>query len=172
MSLRNALLGLLDDDEPASGYELMKVFDSSLANVWPATQSQVYTELNRLALDGLITVSATGPRGRKDYAITPSGKQALRGWLGATPSHRPHRSGLLLRVFFLDSIPDDQARDLFVDHREQVRAQRDRLREIGIAITDGTDVISTHGRIALEFGLRKAEMEMAWADWALDQLKR
>ena len=53
-----------------------------------------------------------------------------------------------------------------------MRAQRDRLREIGIAITDGTDVISTHGRIALEFGLRKAEMEMAWADWALDQLKR
>lgn len=57
MSLRHALLGLLVD-RPASGYDLLKLFDTSLAHVWPATQSQLYGELNRLAEAGLVGVTA------------------------------------------------------------------------------------------------------------------
>ena len=38
-----------------------------MANVWPATQSQLYGELNKLADAGLIEVSDIGPRGRKEY---------------------------------------------------------------------------------------------------------
>ncbi len=170
MSLRHALLGLLDDDQPASGYELLKVFDSSLANAWPATQSQVYSELNRLADEGLITVSALGPRGRKDYAITVEGKRALRAWLAAPPVDKPVRSDMLLRVFFLNSIPVEQARELFAARRERVQAEQERLREIATAISGNGDPISIDGRIALEFGLRKAQMELEWAEWAIDQL--
>lgn len=33
MSLRHAVLGLLAES-PASGYDLMKMFNASLANVW------------------------------------------------------------------------------------------------------------------------------------------
>ena len=77
MSLRHAVLGLLADG-PASGYDLLKMFDRSLAFVWPASQSQLYGELNRLADDGLIEVSNEGPRGRKDYAITDQGRAEAR----------------------------------------------------------------------------------------------
>ena len=69
MSLSHVLLGLLAD-RPASGYDLLKRFEISLANVWPARQSQIYTELVQLAEGGLIKVAAEGPRGRKEYAIT------------------------------------------------------------------------------------------------------
>ncbi|GAA3053757.1 hypothetical protein GCM10020000_39620 [Streptomyces olivoverticillatus] len=62
MSLRHAMLGLLAD-RPASGYDLMKRFETSLSNVWPATQSQVYGELGKLAKSGLLKVAAEGPRG-------------------------------------------------------------------------------------------------------------
>ncbi|MBA3728896.1 MAG: PadR family transcriptional regulator, partial [Actinobacteria bacterium] len=44
MSLRHALLGLLAE-RPMSGYDLTKVFDSSLAYVWSAKHSQIYPEL-------------------------------------------------------------------------------------------------------------------------------
>ncbi|PRC47663.1 PadR family transcriptional regulator, partial [Mycobacterium sp. ITM-2017-0098] len=43
MSLRIAALGLLAEG-PASGYDLLKLFEKSMANVWPATQSQLYSE--------------------------------------------------------------------------------------------------------------------------------
>ena len=79
MSLRHAVLGLLAD-RTASGYDLMKLFDVSLANVWPATQSQLYSELGKLAEAGLIDVSAEGPRGRKEYTITEKGRAELRRW--------------------------------------------------------------------------------------------
>src|SRR3954465_13594255 len=100
MSLRHALLGLLADGN-ASGYDLLKLFETSLANVWPATQSQIYTELTELAGSGLITVAAEGPRGRKEYALAHEGLAELRHWLTETRPQRNTRSDILLRVFFL-----------------------------------------------------------------------
>ncbi|GAB19102.1 putative PadR family transcriptional regulator [Gordonia effusa NBRC 100432] len=169
MSLRYALLGLLDN-QPASGYDLMKIFNSSMANVWPATQSQVYTELNKMAGTGLITVSAEGARGRKVYEITRDGREALRIWLREPPTRKPRRSDLLLRVFFLDVISPAEAREIFRAHREHAVAQKAHLNQILERIDGDVDSISVNGRIALEFGLRKAEMEIGWADWAFARL--
>src|SRR5438552_15700987 len=101
MSLRHGLLGLLANG-PASGYDLLKIFDHSLAFVWPATQSQLYGELNRLADDGLIEVSSEGPRGRKDYSITDAGRAELRHWINDVEPDRIRRNEAMLRVFFLN----------------------------------------------------------------------
>src|ERR1700754_2512466 len=98
VSLRIAALGLLAQ-EPGSGYDLLKHFEKSMANVWPATQSQLYSELNKLADAGLIEVSDIGPRGRKEYRITETGRAELRRWV-ANPEPAPQfRSAELLRVF-------------------------------------------------------------------------
>lgn len=70
--MRHAALGLLAD-QPASGYDLLKLFQLSMDMVWPATQSQLYGELNKMAAEGLIKVANLGPRGRKEYAITDAG---------------------------------------------------------------------------------------------------
>jgi len=108
MSLRHAVLGLLSSG-PASGYDLLKRFEISLANVWPATQSQLYSELNRMADAALVKVAAEGPRGRKEYAITDAGMAELRHWMTEVEPDRPRRSDMLLRVFFLDLIPPAEA---------------------------------------------------------------
>ncbi len=176
MTLRHALLGLLDE-EPASGYDLMKEFDSSLVNVWPATQSQVYSELNKMADAGFVAVAAEGMRRRKEYAITDAGRAELRRWLTGLPPLKPHRSDLLLRVFFLDLLPADDAAAIFRTHRDAALIQRDRLRGIVVRIETSADAdaahpLSVNGRIALEFGLRKAQMDIDWAEWALTELER
>ena len=44
MSLRHGLLNLLAG-EPMSGYDLARLFEASMANVWPAQHSQIYPEL-------------------------------------------------------------------------------------------------------------------------------
>ena len=53
MSLRDAVLAALLEAE-ASGYDLAKSFDASVANFWMATPQQLYRELDRLAEQGLI----------------------------------------------------------------------------------------------------------------------
>src|SRR5215467_11502170 len=94
VSLRMAALGLLAQ-APGSGYDLLRRFEKSMANVWPATQSQLYGELNRLADSGLIEVSDIGPRGRKEYRITPAGRGELQRWMTSPEDDPPHRDAAL-----------------------------------------------------------------------------
>ncbi|MGO4457467.1 PadR family transcriptional regulator [Streptomyces sp. M-16] len=169
MSLRHALLGLLSE-RPASGYDLLKRFETSLANVWPATQSQMYTELSKLAADGLIAVSAEGPRGRKEYTLTDEGLTELRHWLTETRPQRNTRSDLLLRVFFLNVLPPEQARGYLAWLADTSEREYEDLRRLEESIDWGDDPLSVHGRIALEYGLRLNAMRREWAEWAADRI--
>lgn len=170
MSLRHALLGLLSD-RPASGYDLLKLFETSLANVWPANQSQIYTELTKLSGTGLITVAAEGPRGRKEYAITDEGLAELRHWLTETRPQRNTRSDVLLRVFFLGVLTPEQARGYLAELVEMSDQGYEHLRRLTESIEWDDDDLSVYGRIALEYGLRFNAMRREWAEWAAGQIK-
>ncbi|GAB2514159.1 PadR family transcriptional regulator [Nocardia heshunensis] len=169
MSLRYALLGLLSEG-PASGYDLLRTFKESLANVWPATQSQMYTELTKLADAGLIEVSDEGPRGRKEYTLTPAGLDDLRTWLTTTNPKRNVRNEALLRIFFLGVIPRDQARAYLEGMEERSDHAHEELVELEHAIDWTNSNLSRYGRIALEYGERITATNREWARWALDQL--
>ncbi|MFJ3306410.1 PadR family transcriptional regulator [Streptomyces sp. NPDC086549] len=169
MSLRHALLGLLSE-RPASGYDLLKLFETSLATVWPATQSQIYTELTKLAATGLITVAAEGPRGRKEYALAEEGLAELRHWLTETRPQRNTRSDLLLRVFFLGVLEPEQARAYLTELTEMSERSYEDLNQLAESIDWDDDNLSVYGRIALEYGLRFNAMRREWAQWAADQI--
>ena len=79
-----SLLGLLHEGERTGG-ELVRVATDLFGEFWSVPRSQVYRELTTLAADGLITERATGPRGRRPFAITASGKAAFRRWLDTEP---------------------------------------------------------------------------------------
>ncbi|GGJ84305.1 PadR family transcriptional regulator [Streptomyces camponoticapitis] len=169
MSLRHALLGLLVE-RSGSGYDLMKLFDTSLAHVWPATQSQVYGELNRLEGNGLIQVVAEGPRGRKEYGITESGTKELRQWLAEGYDDKPQRSEALLRVFFLGVLSRQQAVDRLLNMAEVAAERHAVMKGVNEAVDWGSDMLSVNGRLALEYGLRLRAMEEEWARWAAERV--
>lgn len=163
MSLRIAALGLLAE-KPGSGYDLLKLFEKSLANVWPATQSQLYGELNKLADSGLIEVSAIGPRGRKEYRITDAGRAELRRWITNPQDDPPFRSASLLRVFLLGEIPREQARDHLTELAERADAEVKRLEELRDSIHWGAGGRGPdYGLAALDYGLRMNAMQAEWA---------
>lgn len=164
MSLRIAALGLLAQ-HPGSGYDLLKRFEQSMANVWPATQSQLYGELNKLADAGLIEVSDVGPRGRKEYRATPDGRAELLRWITNPQDDPPYRSAELLRVFLLGEIPADQARDYMVSVAERCDAEVARLEELRKSVQWTDDDADFYGRAALEYGLRVEAMRADWARW-------
>ncbi|MEU9137420.1 PadR family transcriptional regulator [Streptomyces sp. NPDC048404] len=169
MSLRHALLGLLSE-RPASGYDLLKLFETSLATAWPATQSQIYTELTKLADTGLITVAAEGPRGRKEYALTDEGLAELRHWLTETKPQRNTRSDILLRVFFLGVLTPEQAHGYLAEVIELSDQGYQSLRRLEESVDWDDGSLSVYGRIALEYGLRFNAMRREWAEWAAGQI--
>ncbi|MFI9403712.1 PadR family transcriptional regulator [Nocardia sp. NPDC052316] len=169
MSLRYAVLGLLAD-RPASGYDLIYRFKNSLANIWTATQSQIYTELTKLADAELINVSEEGPRGRKEYTITETGLAALRHWLTETTPKQTNRNELLLRVFFLGVIPRAQAEAYLTDIEDWAARSHADLIALKESIDWTDNDFSRNGRMALEWGERFFVMNKEWAEWAKKQM--
>lgn len=171
MSLRFALLGLLDD-APGSGYELTRRFEHTLQRyAWHAKHSQIYPELTRLADDGLVAVVDEGARGRRTYAITEPGREELREWLRNPPLHKNVRNEEVLRMFLLSTLPAAEARVLL----EQTATEAER------ELADLTEVVRAQdakaggeglwfGRLAAEFGLRQHAATLDWARWALANL--
>ena len=143
-----------------------------MANVWPATQSQLYGELNRLADTGLIEVSAIGPRGRKEYRATPTGRAELLRWIANPQDDLPERSAKLLRVFLLGELPRAQAGAhlrALADHSD---SEIDRLSQLERSISWGDTDSEFFAHAALEYGLRVNAMQAEWARRLVDRLDR
>src|SRR5439155_17175915 len=100
MSLRHAMLAALLDGE-ASGYQLAKIFDVSVANYWHALPQQLYTELTRLEAAGLVAgqevVQERRPN-KRVFTITDAGRQALRAFIERTSKPSFIRDDLLVKV--------------------------------------------------------------------------
>jgi PadR family transcriptional regulator AphA len=170
VSLRHAVLGLLAH-RPGSGYDLLKKFRLSLANVWPATQSQLYGELGKLLEAGLIEVTDVGARGRKEYAVTDDGRAELLRWMTSPQEDPPFRSAQLLRVSLLGQQSPAGALGYLHSLRLHAELEHSRYQQIRDAYDwSGSD--GFFARLALENGLRSTRMEVDWADWALGRLDR
>ena len=107
MSLDPILLGLLR--EPATGYELGRLFNESVRHFWFAERSQIYPALKRLEGAGLLeSWSAPSERGpaRRVYRTTREGHRVLIDWLGSEPDLGRSRLPYLAQLFFMDELND------------------------------------------------------------------
>lgn len=104
MSLSYAMLGLLTYG-PMTGYDLKKIFDKSISNIWTASLSQIYRELSVLEKKGYVSSNIHKQKDRPDkriYNITEAGKDSFQSWLGDFPEKLsfPKRDEFMLRIFF------------------------------------------------------------------------
>lgn len=169
MSLPHALLGLLSE-QPASGYDLLKRFEAGLSIVWPAQKSQVYGELAKLNENGLIEITGTGARQRREYGITDAGRAELRRWLTEPELDLAFRSAALLRVFFLWTLTRNEGTaylEKFADHNRERLAALEAIRDNAEWVGDPVQIC---GWLMLEYGLRGSETAEQWAHWAAEQL--
>jgi PadR family transcriptional regulator, regulatory protein AphA len=162
MSLRIALLGLLSFSGPASGYDLAKNFEKSINYVWQAGHSQIYPELAKMAADGLITVEAEGPRGRKIYTATREGADELRGWLIEHTPSDPVRSEAALQAFLLPLLDPLEALAVLGRMTAGIEAKLKGLEELS-AVKRSAAEQTRFGTYALDLGIRHAHTTLAWA---------
>lgn len=172
MALRFALLGLLND-HPSSGYDLSRRFAEGIGtHAWDAKHSQIYPELRNLLTEELIEVADEGARGRKTYAITESGHQALRDWLLAGPTAIGGvRNEHVLRLFLLAALDPPDAIEMLQHTKSYAEGQVKNLtREYQqIQVRDGSP---THAAgLAAQYGVYAYRATIEWADWAIKELQ-
>ncbi|MGW1916199.1 PadR family transcriptional regulator [Streptomyces sp. NPDC002076] len=140
MSLKYAVLAALLEAE-ASGYELSKSFDVSLANFWPATPQQLYRELERLAQDGLVqarTVQQERRPNKRMFTLTEAGRAELDAF-AAEPPKRPTaiRDELLIKIQAMDGADPEVTRALIEERMTWARGKLDRYRRVQRRLLDG-----------------------------------
>ncbi|MEV0621579.1 PadR family transcriptional regulator [Nonomuraea sp. NPDC050404] len=130
MSLRHALLALLEAGA-MTGYELAKQFDQSVAYVWHAQHSQIYTELRRLEAEGMV-VAETLARGdkalatKRAYTLTAEGLAELRRWVREVEEPPAVRDPAYVKATYLEYGSFQEARAQLRAHRAHYEALRDR----------------------------------------------
>ncbi len=96
------VLGLLEQAEPATPYDLKQLAQLSTSNFWSVPHTQLYTECARLAGEGLLDErqEQTGRR-RRIYRLTARGRQFLEAWRSEPASDLYElRDAATLKLFF------------------------------------------------------------------------
>ena len=76
-----AVLGLLEQCEPATAYQLKQAAQRSVFHFWSIPHTQLYTECARLAEAGLLNErQEEGGRRRRVYRLAADGRRALDAW--------------------------------------------------------------------------------------------
>src|SRR5256885_17153986 len=89
----------------ASGYELSKRFDVSVANFWSATPQQLYRELERLEADGLLAARVVQQQRRPNkrvFALTDAGRRELGAFTAGPTRPSAIRDELLVKLQAVD----------------------------------------------------------------------
>src|ERR1700710_1217453 len=96
---------------PKSGYEIKAVVDETTRFFWAASYGQIYPELKRLSEAGLVegVDSPTGGRKRIVYEVTADGEAELKAWLRQPPEVFEMRDEGLLKLFFAEALPPEEA---------------------------------------------------------------
>ncbi|MFI9747700.1 PadR family transcriptional regulator [Streptomyces sp. NPDC052494] len=181
MSLKHAVLAALLEGE-ASGYDLAKIFDVSVANFWAATAQQLYRELERLAEAGLITARVVEQERRPNkrmFSLTEQGRQDLYAYTSAPPRPSAIRDELMVQVQACDEGDTEAVRGFVAEWMETSRtklARYDRLRE---RMLDGRDEDTYLGEaervgpyLTLMRGRFFEEENLRWGERALVVLDR
>ncbi|MCW2964784.1 MAG: PadR family transcriptional regulator [Actinomycetia bacterium] len=164
-----AVLGLLAHG-PRSGYDIKRVVDRSIRHFWAASYGQIYPELKRLEEAGWIvgTDADRGGRSRRVYRIAAAGRRRLDGWLHGYETRIELRDESLLRLFFADVLPPDEALGLLAARREGYRMMLAYLR----SLDDGQGEDPPFVDLVYRWGLDYCEWGIEWCDRQERRLRR
>jgi DNA-binding PadR family transcriptional regulator len=156
-----AVLGLLAHG-PRSGYDIKRVVDRSIRHFWAASYGQIYPELKRLEEAGWIAGKDAdrGGRSRRVYRITAAGRRQLDGWLHGYETRIEMRDESLLRLFFADVLPPDEALGLLAARREGYRMMLAYLQ----SLDDGQGEDPPFVDLVYRWGLDYCEWGIEWCN--------
>jgi PadR family transcriptional regulator AphA len=178
MSLDYAILGFLDQ-RSYTGYDLKKIFDTSVRHFWPADQSQIYRTLTRLTDNGwarMEKIEQDNRPAKKEYSITPEGRHALQEWLVTPLPFSENRSAPMIQVFFAGQLTDVQVLEMFERVAGYMRAGMADYDAIPQEIEHYQEYVQSprdfyFWMLTLEIGKITAQANLSWLESMIQRIK-
>lgn len=144
-----------------NGYDIKSIVDRSTRFFWAASYGQIYPELARLEQQGLVVgkLAPTGGRKRKAYELTAAGRKRLTEWVAAPPRMPELRDENLLKLFFADIAPHEEALEQLRMRRRGHEEFLAVLQEISAAGGDDDPVFVS---LVLDYGIEYARWNIEW----------
>ena len=166
MSIKYALLGILAEKD-RHGYELKSRFDEKVGEFWSLNFGQIYSTLDRLEKDNLVShdreIQERRPD-RKIFRITPEGREELATWL-STPvgKIRALRDEFFIKLVFLNqSNPGaileliERQKVLYLKRMNQLTRRKLTLKK------ESRDLEALTAELLLDAALFHAEADIQW----------
>ncbi|MGW2378685.1 PadR family transcriptional regulator [Streptomyces sp. NPDC001658] len=182
MALRNAVMAALLEGE-ASGYDLAKAFDATVANFWMSTPQQLYRELERMEADGLVTARVVEQQRRPNkrlFSLTEAGRKAVHAYT-AEPLGKPAviRDELLVKVQCLDEGDVEAVRTAITERMEWATVKLARYERLRQRLLDGRSEEAYFAEaerigpyLTLLRGMSFERENLQWGDMALRRLEQ
>lgn len=172
MALRHAVLAALLDGE-ASGYELAKRFDASVANFWHALPQQLYTELRRLEQHGLVAGRAVRQQGRPDkrvFTMTRAGEEELRRFAAAPTKPGALKEDLAVKVYAAGIVDHELLAAALDERAAHAAANLERYQRLtdALADPDGADLGPS---LTLARGMAYERENISWCTSSAERLR-
>jgi len=167
LSLRYAILGMLSLGS-MSGYDMKKFFGRNVGLFWNANFSQVYSQLHRLELDGLVkktSVIQDGVPNKKVYTLTPLGEEELRGWLAGSLGTPDYRDEFQLKFFFSHLLDEDRMREHLLELADFIRGRLESLEKVTTGHKRALSPITLQGA---RYGVHYYRAYLDWIQETLD----
>ena len=178
MSLQYAILGFLNY-KPFSGYDLKKVFDTSVRHFWPADQSQIYRTLSRLQDKNWVemeVIEQADRPDRKEYTITEAGQAELRHWLITPLRSKEMRHAGLVQVFFAGQLSDDEIVEMLERSAEKLRMLLAGYAQVPQESAECRELVGSQREqffwmLTLEWGIHSARAQLEWLEGVIQRIR-
>ncbi len=175
MSVKYAMLGILAEKDQ-HGYELKSTFDEKIGEFWSLNYGQIYTTLDRLEKEDLVTHDRQEQDRRPDrkiYSITSKGREELIAWLSTPVSKvRALRDEFFIKLVFMDKRDPASILELIEKQKALYLKQMTRLthRKVALKKKPGNpDTLTTE--LLMDAGLFHAEADIRWLDLCASKIK-
>ena len=180
MSLKHAVLAsLLDGD--ASGYDLAKRMDISVARWWHAVPTQIYAELRRLEDDGLVEgreVPQERRPNKRVYSISDRGREEIACFTRESARPTAIKDDLLIKIQAADAGDLESVAESIDRRRSEAEKRLAMLEHLIVVFLKGRtekEYLETARRIGPYLNLRRGrdfEREnVEWYRWAAEALR-
>jgi DNA-binding PadR family transcriptional regulator len=171
MTVRQSLLAILDQ-APCYGYQLRGEFEARTGGTWPLNAGQVYTTLDRLERDGLVSRDGADSEGRVRYVITDAGSVEVAGWLSSPVVRESSRDELAMKLAVASTLPGVDLPALIQTQRTAALRHLQDLTRTKSARSEPTSASDVAWALVVESMIFAAEAEVRWLDYAESAIAR
>ncbi|HCT35462.1 MAG TPA: hypothetical protein DHD79_03420 [Firmicutes bacterium] len=162
MSVKHLFLAILSK-KAMHGYDLKNAFEHLVSEQWTLNFGQVYTTLNRMERDGLVSskeVRQVEKPDKKIYHLTEEGQHQLDQWLREEADWNVFGDALSFRLAALEYLDRSKATALLSEYRVYL------LKLIGELVAQKAAIKDPNSLTAwiFERNIMKAEADLNWVD--------